>query len=396
MGDMSMSGTHSASGSSGSSSSPSDPARQRSSGAAYDMAAGMAPWTQAAAGVEFAEQPTLPAGYELPTQHDLTYAGMHSSPNTSPHTPYQHPGYVSYHSSPAHQQHQLPMNAVQHAHTTPPHLVHAAPPVPYQQQQYQYAYTQSPPRLSSGLATPTTHPTGRTQISTPLQSERPYTQSSTSEEEMRAMRMRMRELEMENEAAQKRIRELEAQLASTGRPPRAASGTPVHVHSRVSSSPGTGHDTEMGPVASTAAGPIGTSGDIAISWKARYEARVRLFCSLNRAGNALCAWHDSRRERRAYPPRMAPPGTLNCGCTFDEALFEESLARHGVGSYHPGESVRMDPALRNPLLALLQERFGYRDGDFERNRQTGEWLEGEGHEVWEAKAAAGQAAARRR
>ena len=152
----------------------------------------------------------------------------------------------------------------------------------------------------------------------------------------------------------------------------------------------------MGSVASTSAGPIGTSGEFAASWRARYDARVKLFCSLNRAGNALCAWHDSRRERRAYPPRMAPPGTLNCGCTYDEALFEESLARHGVGSYHPGESVRMDPALRNPLLALLQERFGYRDGDFERDSQTGDWIEGEGHEVWEAKAAAGQAAARKR
>ncbi|KAF8431543.1 hypothetical protein L210DRAFT_3361543, partial [Boletus edulis BED1] len=72
------------------------------------------------------------------------------------------------------------------------------------------------------------------------------------------------------------------------------------------------------------------------SWKARTDARIRLFCSLNRAGNALCSWHDSRRERRAYPPRMAPPGCLNCGCTYDEALFEESLSRHGVGSYHPG------------------------------------------------------------
>lgn len=118
-------------------------------------------------------------------------------------------------------------------------------------------------------------------------------------------------------------------------------------------------------------------------WQARTDARIRQFCALNRAGNALCAWHDSRRERRAYPPRMAPPGHLNCGCTYDEALFEESLARHGVGSYHPGESVRMDPALRNPLLQLLQERYGYRDGDFERDPRTGEWLEGEGAARWE-------------
>lgn len=88
---------------------------------------------------------------------------------------------------------------------------------------------------------------------------------------------------------------------------------------------------------------------------------------------------------------MAPPGHLNCGCSHEEALFEESLARHGVGSYHPGENVRMDPALRNPLLKLLQQRYNYRDGDFERNSLTGDWLEGEGPMRWESKAASGVA-----
>ncbi|PPQ70946.1 hypothetical protein CVT26_014250 [Gymnopilus dilepis] len=121
------------------------------------------------------------------------------------------------------------------------------------------------------------------------------------------------------------------------------------------------------------------------SWKARTEIRKKIFCSLNRAGNALCAWHDSRRERRIYPPRNAPPGYLNCGCSFEEALFEESLARHGVGSYHPGETVRMDPALRNPLLKLLQKRYGYKDGDFEHDPITEQWFEGESPEAWEQK-----------
>lgn len=129
--------------------------------------------------------------------------------------------------------------------------------------------------------------------------------------------------------------------------------------------------------------PSSQSAEFQASWKRRTDARVRQFCSLNRAGNALCAWHDSRRERRAYPPRMAPPGYLNCGCTFEEALFEESLSRANVGSYHPGESVRMDPALRNPLLKLLQTRYGYRDGDFERDINTGLWIEGEGPEMWD-------------
>ncbi|KAF8601585.1 hypothetical protein BDV93DRAFT_445623 [Ceratobasidium sp. AG-I] len=137
--------------------------------------------------------------------------------------------------------------------------------------------------------------------------------------------------------------------------------------------------------------PEAPAGDKAVtpafesSWDARTEARVKRFCSLNRAGNALCAWHDSRRERRSFPPRMAPAGHLNCGCTYEEALFEESLARHSVGSYHPGESVRMDPALRNPLLKLLQWRYGYKDGDFERDPGTGGWVDGEGEQAWEAR-----------
>ncbi|KZV76602.1 hypothetical protein PENSPDRAFT_679955 [Peniophora sp. CONT] len=404
MGDMPISGPHSASsGSSGSSSSP----RDRSSAAAYNMASGMSQWPQGAAGGEYAEQQALSSGYELPTQQDLTYGGMHSSPNTSPHTQFHHPDYVSYHSSATHpqqqQQQQIPMHASQHAHPTP-HIMQSTPQMGYQQQQYQYGYAQSPPRSSSGMATPTTHSAeytaGRAPISTsPLQTTRPHTHSNTPGDEMRAMRVRIRELEMANEAAQRRIRELESDLANTGPPSSsasAASGTPVQAHSRILGSPGAGQDTDMMSITGLSMGSAGVSGEFAASWKARYEARVKLFCSLNRAGNALCAWHDSRRERRAYPPRMAPPGTLNCGCTFEEALFEESLARHGVGSYHPGESVRMDPALRNPLLALLQERYAYRDGDFERDGETGQWIEGEGHEVWEAKAAAGQAAGRKR
>ncbi|KAF8952963.1 hypothetical protein BDZ97DRAFT_1767890 [Flammula alnicola] len=130
-------------------------------------------------------------------------------------------------------------------------------------------------------------------------------------------------------------------------------------------------------------------------WKARTDARKKIFCSLNRAGNALCSWHDSRRERRVYPPRHAPQGYLNCGCSYDEALFEESLSRHGVGSYHPGENVRMDPALRNPLLRLLKQRYGYKDGDFDHDPLTENWNEGESPLAWEQKAQSGQLLRRR-
>jgi len=131
------------------------------------------------------------------------------------------------------------------------------------------------------------------------------------------------------------------------------------------------------------------------SWRVRTEARKRIYCSLNRAGNALCAWHDSRRERRAFPPRNAPPGYLNCGCTYEEALFEESLARHGVGSYLPGDTVRMDPALRNPLLKLLERRYKYKDGDFELDPTSLTWTDGESPAVWEKKAQSGAVVKRR-
>lgn len=185
-------------------------------------------------------------------------------------------------------------------------------------------------------------------------SEASYTSSPMSPQEViRRLQLKVRQLEQTQALDQERIRMLDAELRRSG----------------------------------TASTPVSPS--FQASWKARTDARVKQFCSLNRAGNALCSWHDSRRERRTYPPRMAPTGYLNCGCTFEEALFEESLSRHGVGSYLPGETVRMDPALRNPLLKLLQQRYGYRDGDFERNPRTGDWTQGEGHVYWEQQIQAG-------
>lgn len=188
----------------------------------------------------------------------------------------------------------------------------------------------------------------------------------------------------ENAQLQRRIRQLEAELNPTRQGYNGYSPSNSSIH--------------MSPMLPMTQSPHINGGppqaqpltdEFRASWEARRQARVKRFCSLNRAGNSLCAWHDSRRERRQYPARHAPPGVLNCGCTYDQALFEESLSRHGVGSYHPGDSVRMDPALRNPLLQLLEERYGYRDGDFERDPRTGAWVEGEGHEKWEALLAAG-------
>ncbi|KAJ7336441.1 hypothetical protein DFH08DRAFT_925637 [Mycena albidolilacea] len=191
-----------------------------------------------------------------------------------------------------------------------------------------------------------------------------YPPANPQDLEIRRLRKMLRELEQKYERAREQVKTLESRPAAPHRA-HSSGGIP--------------------PPLST---PPATA-NFQASWKARTDARVRQFCALNRAGNALCAWHDSRRERRVYPPRMAPNGYLNCGCTYEEALFEESLSRHHVGSYLPGETVRMDPALRNPLLKLLQQRYGYKDGDFERDPRTGDWIPGEGPTPWEQQIQAG-------
>ncbi|KAK1217170.1 hypothetical protein PQX77_020178 [Marasmius sp. AFHP31] len=179
--------------------------------------------------------------------------------------------------------------------------------------------------------------------------------STRANSDVHSLHYRIRVLEETQRQDKEKIRQLEAQLASSSTltPPGSAGNTPP------------------------------SSASFESSWRTRTAARKRQFCSPNRAGNALCAWHDTRRERRAFPPRNAPAGYLNCGCSDEEALFEESLARNGVGSYLPGDTVRMDPALRNPLLRLLQRRYGYRDGDFERDARSGDWISGEGPGKWE-------------
>ncbi|KAG9089166.1 hypothetical protein FRC06_001686, partial [Ceratobasidium sp. 370] len=53
-----------------------------------------------------------------------------------------------------------------------------------------------------------------------------------------------------------------------------------------------------------------------------------------------CAWHAHNGQDSTRPSHMAQPGALKCGCTLQEALFEESLARYGVGSIH-AEAVMM-------------------------------------------------------
>lgn len=230
--------------------------------------------------------------------------------------------------------------------------------------------------LQSGNATcqPTPPASNASTSSTLIDGSQTHTPTPV-EEELSQLRTKVRELEFVNDLVQLRVVELENERAKIlGGEKPSSDG---------SSRGGLGLNLSPMPE------------DFMSSWEQRTEARIKRFCSLNRAGNALCAWHDSRRERRAYPPRMAPPGTLNCGCTFEEALFEESLSRHRVGSYLPGETVRMDPALRNPLLKVLQRRYGYKDGDFERDPSTGRWVEGEGEIVWQQKASSGTGSRRK-
>lgn len=235
----------------------------------------------------------------------------------------------------------------------------------------QYAYTHSQNR--SMQANPAHHHLASEVVSiSPAPTPTPGARSARhkSEDEVRRLQHTVRELDRNLELARRRIKELENELrASYG----AGASTSSASFSGLPS-----------PLPTPTLSPAFQQ-----EWHARTEARKKLLCSLNRAGNALCAWHDSRRERRAHPPRMAPPGHLNCGCTYEEALFEESLSRHDVGSYLPGENVRMDPALRNPLLKLLEQRYGYKDGDFERDPVTGNWIGGEGAAYWQAQVAQG-------
>jgi hypothetical protein len=48
------------------------------------------------------------------------------------------------------------------------------------------------------------------------------------------------------------------------------------------------------------------------------------------------------------------------------------------------------------LLKLLQWRFGYKDGDFERDPKNGGWVEGEGELAWENRPHATSASSSRR
>lgn len=115
----------------------------------------------------------------------------------------------------------------------------------------------------------------------------------------------------------------------------------------------------------------------------RTEARVALlFPPSPMTGLTSCIWHSRHPELFTYrAPGTAPADSLNCGCSIEGALFEESLLRNGVIEMVAGQT-SLDVALRGQLLELLKHRYNYRDGDFEIDPQTGDWVEGDGVQVW--------------
>ncbi|KAG8978777.1 hypothetical protein FRB90_008350, partial [Tulasnella sp. 427] len=100
------------------------------------------------------------------------------------------------------------------------------------------------------------------------------------EEELAQLRTKVRELEFVNDLVQLRVVELENEKVKLlGGSDKASSivGSP------------SSRSTSSTMVLSGETDP-----DFQSSWQKRTDARIKRFCSLNRAGNALCAWHDSR------------------------------------------------------------------------------------------------------
>jgi hypothetical protein len=139
------------------------------------------------------------------------------------------------------------------------------------------------------------------------------------EAEITRLRQRVSELEIGYHWSELKVMKLEAEAHRSGGGSTSGSSGAATSDSSGSRSPAGGAGDR--PSIPAVMGGVAPSEEFAASWRARTDARIKRFCALNRAGNALCAWHDSRRERRAYPPRQAPPGYLNCGCTNEEGSW---------------------------------------------------------------------------
>ena len=172
------------------------------------------------------------------------------------------------------------------------------------------------------------------------------------EAEITRLRQRVSELEIGYHWSELKVMKLEAEAHRSGSSTSGSSGAATSDSSGSRSPAGGAGDRASIPAVM---GGVAPSEEFAASWRSRTDARIKRFCALNRAGNALCAWHDSRRERRSYPPRQAPPGYLNCGCTNEEGSWLSLLSvllRYRIIKFHPPSS---------PTLALFLFLFSRRE-----------------------------------
>jgi hypothetical protein len=227
--------------------------------------------------------------------------------------------------------------------TSSPHVTnhahshsHNAPIDPSLQEPYVHSWSHQPqgpqsPIIGAQTQSPVTvaNPYG-----TPPPSAKPASAMSRQEleQELARLKTRVNELEVIHHWLELKGMRLETDVPHHSRMPQPLSSQGHghahhhHHHSQQQHSSNAHHITSAPTITPAPSsindqpitGGVAPTEEFAATWRARTDARIKRFCALNRAGNALCAWHDSRRERRAYPPRQAPPGYLNCGCTNEE------------------------------------------------------------------------------
>ncbi|PVF92018.1 hypothetical protein CPB86DRAFT_791583 [Serendipita vermifera] len=266
-------------------------------------------------------------------------------------------------SSTASSPHHGPSSHIHSQHSHSHSHSHSAPIDPSLQDSYVHGWSHPPPQQAqSPIIASSPHPSAATAqgvpsanpYATPPPSAKPASAMSRQEleQELARLKTRVNELEVIHHWLELKGMRLEADVQHH---PRLSRAVPTQVHGHPHQPPhhhgGHHHHAQQGAVHTTPTsangalaslpsvnpsvqssggangeshpvpGGVAPSEEFAAQWRSRTDARIKRFCALNRAGNALCAWHDSRRERRAYPPRQAPPGYLNCGCTNEEGTY---------------------------------------------------------------------------
>lgn len=291
--------------------------------------------------------------YELPTMDWRPSQYSEYQPYPSPY-PSPAPSFVS---RPHHSHSSSVSNAGPTAsptlssQTSSPHVTshahshsHSAPIDPALQEPYQHSWSHAPGPQSPVIGNQVQSPVAAANpYATPPPSAKPTSSMSRQEleQELARLKTRVNELEVIHHWLELKGMRLEADVQHHSRlpPPISTQNHGHHNHhlphpnnttitsvpniaSSLHTPPGSDSSGDQQPIV---IGGVAPTEDFASNWRARTDARIKRFCALNRAGNALCAWHDSRRERRAYPPRQAPPGYLNCGCTNEEGTFGFSI-----------------------------------------------------------------------